>query len=734
MAEKLTITREKLKRFMRFKKWDSTDFVNEIEIYTKTEKGVIKIDEGSIRKYLDEKTQYPQVRTLRAIITTLSKKYNRTEKEVENFLEYRYITINKEKSHYTETYKIKLNEPSFTPESQPSESNTQRTNFYEKKFKELKNWIEPTVVEYVENEEKCEIQSTELIKTITKNIEEDYNIVLFGESGIGKTFNCWKLIETFYKDSNCEYFPIYFRLNKVKGKFDETFNKELENYNLNGKVLLAILDGLNEVGNSENQENILIEVNDYFEFHSEHSFIITTQVLNEKIKPLKNIENYIFFSIQPFNEEQIKEFLNKFHFEIDSKDSYEIFKGYMKEFISIPFFLNILVLMQKNNAKLYIQNPIQLFDSYEDFLCGSRGKRTSIKKEIRKYFIPFLAFKMSSNSQTYITSGELYKYIDEFNSAKSFPKINDINVYDLLIENYSVLREIQEYELEFNHDLIREYFVGKYWKLKGFKTDKIIDIIYRDSNKNTFLNKSLKLYSGIIKEQKAKELIEKIIERDIFLACELFVWSSIKRFDEKLNNKINSILNESFAVSDNFKSVILFYLKTINLVSKNKNLLVYKIRSLIEIGRYSYEMEKFQNIISAYLIVLENQGDIINEKNTFESKFLIINYSFSLEFYKEMKMGEYSINPKAIVFFKDALKLLKKFYSFQISNDKEIQTLYIECSVRIGFFYYEIKDHSKCISFLEDAIFYLKEIPQLKELLKLCLITIEESSKNKNKE
>ena len=699
--KKYSVNGEMLKQILDKNDWNTTILVDKIEKHLNE-----KYDSTTIDKIINGKTKHPRLGTLNAIIKVLTKEFEYTEDEVIKLIKYEGV------------------EP-------PPQYYTDLKNLYPDKFEELvKYWIDSKVIEYdkFRSPEEKKNEPVNIIDAVTKSLSENFNVVLYGESGLGKSFCCLKLIESIHNNSDDITVPLFVKLPIIDGSVENTLQKKINNYSLREKKLIIFFDGLNEVGDYNEQQKVLLQINDHVSRNSKHRIIITTQVLND---PIKNLRNYKFFSIQPFSSEDIIEYLGKFKDKFRSdKEAVEFyleFEEYIKEFISVPKFLDILVTLYEREKHLKINCPIQLFAEYEEFLCGGRNDRIEMDEGIRKYFIPFLAFEMSKNLQSKISSDQFHNIINDFNTDTTFPTINYIDIRESLIKNYHVLKKNENNEYEFNHDLIREYYTGKFWIIKNYDIDSIMNGVYLGS-RNMFLLKSLKFFIGFVDENNSKALIKEILKKDLFGSCELFVWSAIDVFDEELIEPISINLNHYLyrtnLRSEQISQTILYYLKILDILSKeHETNLILIAKYQIELGScylnlFDNRAEKF--FLGAKKALENNDEEIVNyllcelnlgiiAKIESNSERSIKCFSHVIGLYEKYDLEQPKLLAKTFMELSDvlveqnpddAIIYSEKAIELYHENNLDKDTILIRCEVHLGQSYLVKKEAEKSIYYL----------------------------------
>jgi len=611
---------------------------------------------------------------------------------------------------------------------------------HKSKFEEVEEyWIDSKVIEYSKNttSDKEVVRPVDLIQAVTDSIEKNQSVVLFGDSGLGKSFNCWKLVSEFCDKKS--HFPVLVELPIYNKSIEDIIIENVSGINLQKTKLVIIFDGLNQVGDSGEQEIVFSHIKEIsLKFNS--PIIISTQILTETLKYLKS---YKFFNIQRFDEENIVNYLvkfkqkskQKFESKEDAWDFFQDFNDHLKELISIPQMLYILGSIYDKVKPLKTFSPIQLFIEYENFLCVGRDSRIGMYEEIREYFIPFLAYKMNRGYKSKLTFKELNFIVKDYKKEYK-SEITQYQIQESLVKNYNILRKSNNNEYEFNHDLVRDYFTGKYWKINSYGINKILDRIYQDSETNEFLLKSLKFYIGFINEKNAEELLESIIKKDVFLCCELFFWSQISKYENKLIERINQNIgfyDYSVFISDNifdikFSLIISYYLKLLNL--NNLPNISLKVKILIVLGDLYNLRYSFNRSINFYKIAIKEiqnlPGETIysiqcnyNLGNTFENIFYyddaISCFKRASELFKKNKYEDYSFQARCLLHigeilieknYIEAYKFYKEAISIYENNNLPADLDFAKCCIRIGYFYQEKKEYDKAIKYLLKAYEY----------------------------
>ena len=152
--------------------------------------------------------------------------------------------------------------------------------------------------------------------TLEAIVQNDQDYVLVGESGIGKTsFLNWTGEEVSKQGIESEFIPLFISLKdiaeiKTMAHFHSILNTQhnLEDYDLGGRRLLFLLDGLDQI---TNYGNILNRLRDKDIFGKENRIILTTRPIGYEW--IKDSFGYEYLRLIPFDEERIKRYTQQGH-------------------------------------------------------------------------------------------------------------------------------------------------------------------------------------------------------------------------------------------------------------------------------------------------------------------------------------------------------------------------------------------------------------------------------------
>ncbi len=402
----------------------------------------------------------------------------------------------------------------------------------------------------------------------------------------------------------------------------------------------------------------------------------------------------MLYEIQPFKRDDVIEYLIKFKDKFNTREEAETFYDDLtdlkKDFISIPVFLYILVSTYRKDRPLAISSPGELFKEYEDFLCGPRELlRPGIDEVYRRRLIPFLAFNMCKENEKGITWIKFNEYIQRYNK-ETYSSIDQGKVEDALTNRFKLMRKGENGDLEFIHQTLRDYFAGVYMKNTGFSPEDTLKLVYTDSTRNNNLVNAARLLVGIVRPEIAKDVIHQFIEKDLYLACEVFAWSSIatyeKEFIDLMCKKID-ISSSEYLLSLN--EVISFLLKVLDLLQKAE-----KIKEPISadymqsLGNAYAGKSDYDRAIEYY-----KKAILICEKNNMQT---YPNYAACL-----MNLGiAYMCKPD----YDRAIECCKKAIEIYEKNGMQQHPDYAKCLNNLGVAYRDIGKKDEAIQSLELAL------------------------------
>ena len=455
----------------------------------------------------------------------------------------------------TQTENIIIELPKRLPPKDYKEYFDQISRIRKEEFEHLGNWVDLDAVEtkLTSQQEYDRGRTLSALNLINECVKTARNALIFGESGAGKTFTCLKLFEKI-KEEYCrsdaainERIPLFVELSRVRNKgLDELIREGIneDQFNNDKDKYLIFLDGLNEVGDLEDQKRIFSEIKRFCVSDPETRLFVTTQTIAE----YHQRSGFELYEIQPFEKEDVIEYLCKFKDKFGSRQEAESFyddlPDLIKGFISIPVFLYLVLSTYKKGMQARIISPGQLIGQYEEFLCGPRESRPiDLDEDYRKGVIPFIAFNMCQNNEINLDLRDFNEYVHQYNSDNS-SSINEREIKDIVTNRFRLMKaDGERHDLRFIFQTLRDYLAAVYMKSKAFNPDKISELVYKDSVMNDDIVSAVRLLAGIAMPEAAKDIINVFIEKDPYLACEIYAWSSIAGYEagfiDVIKNKID---------------------------------------------------------------------------------------------------------------------------------------------------------------------------------------------------
>ncbi|MGR3316891.1 MAG: DUF2225 domain-containing protein, partial [Candidatus Anammoxibacter sp.] len=393
----------------------------------------------------------------------------------------------------------------------------------------------------------------------------------------------------------------------------------------------------------------------------ETRLIVTTQTLSE----YHQCSGFELYEIQPFKKEDViaylAQFRDKFESSLEAESFYENLPELIKEFISIPVFLYFMVSIYEKGKPFEINSPGNLICKYEEFLFGMRDgefSRSDMEDVYRKELIPFIAFNMCQNSEIDITVNRFNHYVNLFKEKYNYTSsIDEIETMDIVTNRFMLMKSNEKGELRFILQTLRDYLAAVYMKneIKNNELNpgKIFGLVYTDSIKNSDIANAVKLLAGIVRPEIVKEIIQPFIEKELYLACEIFAWSSIEKYEEVFIDLIKSKIDiNSREYLLNLNEAVSFYIKVLDILQKC------------------------------------GKGG--------EPDYALCNMNLGVVYWSKLD------NDDAIDSYKLAIEILKK-------NNMQAHPDYALCYMNLGITYRSKLDHDRAIDFYKDAIGIYKE-------------------------
>ncbi|MFZ4263806.1 NACHT domain-containing protein [Sphingobacterium sp. HJSM2_6] len=397
--------------------------------------------------------------------------------------------------------------------------------FNEKYDKLLQIFIEPDYFHFYEDKNtNTPVRKKVSIERLCLN---DKTVILSGSAGTGKTTTLKKigeyLIDLNKTQTNKKNIPIFLSVTEL---FDEEYNIDalvknklalafsdiqlcFENYQIT--ILIDTIDELEQ----KNQDKILKQL-EKLSSKNDVNIIIATRN-HEKLYSnpiLKNADN---FSIEKFNNDQIKRFVsNFFQHETSRADALldALRDNRILEKLPItPLTLSLIsILYEENNLEI----PATITDIYDNFNAVLLGKAIVssrlefIDSSFRERILSLYGLALLERIEhTPMEKEEFFEYFQNYYADKTIPirkgSIKDVLTY--LIDNTGILLLKDGKYIQFSHDSFMEYYGAiEIFKHQRNKEELIIENFFDINWQNSSF-----FYAG--KSRDMSEFLLKVISK-----------------------------------------------------------------------------------------------------------------------------------------------------------------------------------------------------------------------------
>ena len=346
--------------------------------------------------------------------------------------------------------------------------------------------------------------------------EQDYIIV--GESGIGKTsLLLWMGKQIALEGEKAKYIPLFIQMNdvsqiKMRDEFLSLLNTRynLDEYDIKDRRFLFLVDGLDQIGEFGNIQNRLKNKDIFGE---RNKIILTTRPIGyEWVK--KNLENrYEYLQIQPFDKKKIQEYIGRYV----NDERFQTILSQNNELLKVPILLKMVKALIstdrlseiRNRASLYEEFIRCLFEYWESAKKGCSSAYTTAI-EIQKDLAELSFHAIENNYLGSFPLGKGYEYLK--NDKKRLDEIISWSVTHNLIE-----KERQKV-IAYTHQSFQEYFAAAYLKDKLCRDNRIDQEILEQCLEYKRWDETIVFTVGMLDDEMAKTLIEKIVKCDLYLA------------------------------------------------------------------------------------------------------------------------------------------------------------------------------------------------------------------------
>lgn len=383
-------------------------------------------------------------------------------------------------------------------------------------------------------------------------------------------------------------------------------------------------------------------------------------------------------------------FKDKFKSPGEAESFYDNLPELIKEFISIPVFLYFMVATYEKAKPVEIRTPGELIGQYEDFLCGARESRPlDLDEDYRTRLIPSIAFNMCQNNETDIHLKYFNEYIHQYNKD-NYSSIDEREIKDIVTNRFKLMKVNEKGELRFILQILRDYFAAVYMKVNAFSPEEILNRVYTDTTRNNDLVNAVRLLAGIVKPEIAKSIIHKFIEKDLYLTCDMFAWSSITTYEEEFIELISTkIHTHSREYLLNLNEVVFFYLKVLALLQKagrlHNPISADYMRGLGIVYRNKLN---YDQAIKAYKKAIK-----IYEKNNMQThlEYARCHMNLGITYWNKLDYGR-------------AIEVYTKATSIYEKNQMQAHPDYAHCLINFGLVYANKLDYDRAIELYKNAI------------------------------
>ena len=346
--------------------------------------------------------------------------------------------------------------------------------------------------------------------------EQDYIIV--GESGIGKTsLLLWMGKQIALEGEKAKYIPLFIQMNdvsqiKMRDEFLSLLNTRynLDEYDIKDRRFLFLVDGLDQIGEFGNIQNRLKNKDIFGE---RNKIILTTRPIGyEWVK--KNLENrYEYLQIQPFDKKKIQEYIGRYV----NDERFQTILSQNNELLKVPILLKMVKALISTDRLSEIRNRASLYEEFirclfEDWESAKKGCSSAYTTaiEIQKDLAEQSFHAIENNYLGSFPLGKGYEYLK--NDKKRLDEIISWSVTHNLIE-----KERQKV-IAYTHQSFQEYFAAAYLKDKLCRDNRIDQEILEQCLEYKRWDETIVFTVGMLDDEMAKTLIEKIVKCDLYLA------------------------------------------------------------------------------------------------------------------------------------------------------------------------------------------------------------------------
>lgn len=360
------------------------------------------------------------------------------------------------------------------------------------------------------------IKKIEKIELTNVLQEATGNVMITGSGGCGKTYSLLCCAEQMLSsEDSMTNIPLYIPLNTFNGsdfkgieayvidkikiyydndysKAEQAYNKFLSEYGKNGRKLIFLCDGFNEVISKELQTKIVqnireLQHNDLYRFVITSRYNLSSTFANisgdisnsgftaYNVNDLDDdvVEAYVekFLRNQGIADDQIQKIINDELCEV-SKNSDDNKKHKVKDIYKKP--MAIVMFCGLHSSSAYAINNSDFYSSIKrlgellhDFImCIKIGNHSAESKDKHFSFLQYLGYRMNVDGVFTISRAAFNRYCEDF--IKQFG-MSDMSAQEIFQNSF--VNDVMKYEsgvnnlinaISFNHQNFRDYFAASF--------------------------------------------------------------------------------------------------------------------------------------------------------------------------------------------------------------------------------------------------------------------------------
>ena len=490
----------------------------------------------------------------------------------------------------------------------------ERRKEYQKYLQETGQDIEFADINELERYQRSYVEAPirSVIDIINEKQSRNY-LVILGDPGAGKSTLLQFLALNWASSKLTNYFnqkiPILIELRNYVRQVEAKYCKEFLEYlhhapgticHLNQIKLheqlqqgnaLVMFDGLDEVFNPAQREDIVNDIIRFSDKYPNVQVIVTSRVIGYKDERFRNGE-FRHFMLQDFDKQQIQDFINRWH-ELTFNDKTDaankkgrLEKGIerskaIQELAGNPLLLTMMAILNRHRelprdrSTLYEKASEVLLQQWdaERHLTDAKMSRFPIDLTDKQAMLRQVAYHMQANEKgltgNLINSNDLQQILQSYLETIGYQKIEAREAAKLLIEQLRhrnfILCDAGDNYYAFVHRTFLEYFCAEAFRLQFEKEQKLTleqlkTEVYGKHWHDESWHEVLRLIAGVIDVKFVAEIIQYLMDIDgeenkfsnLFLAAGCLAEvrerkdKDIYPLDRKLFEVINSLLGYGF--------------------------------------------------------------------------------------------------------------------------------------------------------------------------------------------